>query len=858
MLVASLYSCDDDKNVDNKPDVEVPDPDKDPETPEEEDEVKITISDVAATYNSVTFTVVAEDANAIAYICREAGSEELTAQEVFSMGEPKGVDNGTFTMRNLKSSTDYILCVALQGANGFKGPVTAEFTTEKNEGLPSSPEAAGIRVAQVSESSLIWEVANGSDVDFSLTMVQPSVTIENYCLEAAKDGLSTEEAIKDFMITYGYLCQAVMGGDKVQTVNYSELYSSAVLFPGANYTIFTLGCSGDYAAESSVVPLELSRLEVQTAERPRIGNPDVKVEFVEKGITFLRNRVTPNSDATYWGSLFTKKQELDEFRAYYDRKEGAGAGERRLKEYIQYYDGYITEQTSEYTYSTNVGFDQQGINFSNVAVGFDANLVAGDVYREAVAQVLAPTGEDAVFSISIHDVGAGSFELSYELGGNCMHAYWKLVPAGSLDDTLEDEEAAIALARLLWDEGWALWRQNEPNDNQDVIFTGTETHFGEKQGTTFDVIATGLNYGGALTYPKKVATFTTLERTKGDFDPSLKIEVETVSKTNALLNYITDPNVIKETKERMLYHRLYVAEEIGDYSDESLYSWLMGGDAANANIWTILDPDSSLDSPYSYSWNWAGLEPGTEYMYVWATENIYGEVSNVSTMRFTTLSNDGGDNPEFTITIDPEKITESAGFPTKFTAEAVVKPNADVVSFLHVFVEQYILEEQWFNINDPESLSQGLYSLLLANGIPSINQSSLYNNVLARGGKVWMVAQGQGADGVQSKMSYVCFDEDGNVDDQVDVDITKFIRTSAPKRNVEAPVADINVVEKRTPVHYYGSKISGIKEPKVRIPVPYTDAGEVDGEKLRGYGIPYYSIKEFTLRTMLRGAEPKN
>lgn len=858
MLASAVVGCDDDAAVDEPTtDVTPDEPDPDEPDPDEPEAVNITISDVSATYNTVTFTVVAEDANAIAYICREVGSDDLTAQEVFTMGEPAGVSEGTFTARDLKSSTDYLLCVALQGADGFKGPVTAEFTTEENTGAASSSEAAGIRVDTISDSSLIWEVANGADVDFSLTMVQPTVTMENYCLEAAKSGLSSEDAIKDFMVTYGYLCQAVMYGETVQKVNYGELYSDVYLFPGGNYTIYTLGFSGDYTDETSFVPLELSHLDVQIYEKARVGSPDVDVSFSEIGITFLRNLVTPNADAIYWGSLFTQTAELEEFKAYFDAKEGAGAGVKRLKEYIQYYDISITEQTGQMEYSTTVGFDQHGIDFSNVAVGFDANLVAGDYYREAKSQVLEPSGDDAEFSMEVHDVGAGNFYLTTTLEGNCMQAYWKIVAAGSLDDTLADEEAARDLAFTLWNEAWAVWRWNQPNENQDVVLTQTEFHYGENYNTTFDMVATGLNYGGSLTLPRKVATFTTLSTSKGDFEPSINVSVSSISKTNAIIEYDVDKEAADASGERLFYHRIILAEEVENYTDDQYYDWLMASEAANANIWPLVNSETTDEDPYNYSFSWAGLEPNTSYIHFWTTENGQGEISKVGKLEFTTLSNDGGDNPAFTINVNPESITETAGSPTKFTASATVTPNNDVVSFLHVFVEESVLESWWYDPDDEEELGLGLYTLLSGEGVPSSDASTLTNTSLTKSGRVWIVAQGQGANGIESKLSYVCFDSDGNIGEQVDVDITPYITSSVAAK--QSPIAELSVdkVVSKTLVHYYGSQISGVKSPKVRIPAPMTEAGELDGVALRKMGVPYYSIKEYTLMTLLRGAEPK-
>ncbi len=849
VAVAAIVSCEEDKTTD-------------PNTTTTPGEVEgITVTDIIPTYNSVTFTVVADDALAIAYIAVKAGTE-LTAQEVFDQGDAKGSTSGTFTYKGdgLSAETDYTLYVASKTASGNVGPAGYSFTTEVNTGAASSDQAAGIRVESIGTNTLTWEITNGSDVDFSLTMVQPTILMENDCYEMAKSGISETVYISSIMTSedYGYLVRETAEAGGVAAYNYTDVYSTYPMYPDARYTIYALGCKGDYDDLTSIETLELTKLEVNSESITRIGNPYVDVALRAQYFTGLSHTLTPNDDAKYWTKFFTQTSEIDEFVAYYDQIEGAGAGRLRLKEYIQQIDPYVYEQYGETEISMTLGWGYEGIEFSRLALGFDANLMPGDEYGESSAMVLERNGEDGEYKLDISGVGAGNFTLTTTLEPNCFRVYWKLIEAGSYDSIVSDPTLAAALAETLDYEGWVEFRSDAngqedyvTNANQDTQYIRESFVYDELPDYDFQIVSTSLNYGGVLSAPTLSEAFHTLPRTLGNFEPSLTITADesAVSKTSILVNYQVHDDA-EENDERVFFHRFISADdEIFELSEDEIREWLLEDNGyTNANCWLVVSNDSEHEDKYNYHFNWAGMDPGTTYNYIYCTENGKGEISNLGVTSFTTLSNDGGENPELTISIDPESIAMVDEVARTFAVEGNVVANSDVIDYVSIFIEEATLLSYRFDTDDVDDLNYGLYQLVTAEGIPYYDSAEMSSNTLDADGRVWLVAQGNGADGAESKLSYVCFKSDGTVDTQVDVELspswvsaataTKSLPFLAVER-IKSCYSDRSMLGAGIPV------VSSVKREERRIT-------ESESAKLRAKGIPFYTLRELTHKAILK------
>ncbi len=831
-----------------------------------EGEYNITISDVVPSFKSVTFSIDAPDALAIAYIALPVG-EQTTAEYIFENGVARGESSGTYTYSNLESETDYILYAASKSAAGNQGPVTAEFTTLVNSGEPATSMSAGIRVESIDASSLVFELTNGSDVDFSLVMVQPTIIIDNYAYEASKEGLSKDSAIKEFMLTEGngYLSKQTEGAGTTATYNYDEICSVATaLYPDANYTIYSLGCTGDFDDVTSIGIGDLTMINVTTSAIERTGDPQLELNCLSAGYTMIKHEIVPNADCVYWGTYFATEAEFTEFMEYYDNLEGEGAGRKRLREFLLHADPYVTDEelveSTEVTISLST--DYVGIPFTRLALAFDGNRVAADDFEDDTQELIPidDTIPDAEYDMEVNGVGAGDLYINTTLYGNCAMAYWRIVNVDTFDAYFETEESKEELAWLLFDEGWAEFRESGSNPNQDEILERETLYYGLETGVTLQLISTGLNYDAGLSEPQIVSTFTTLERTKGDYEPAVSLDIE-VGRTNALVTYTADADA-REKDARLLYHRILAAEseEVLAHPDiDDMYDYLTSDDCYEFNVWTVINSDTTDDTPYEYSFNWSSMESGTEYIYYYMTINGEGVCSTLKAEHFTTLTNEGGANPALTITIDPESIRANENYPSLYGGSGSITPNDDVIEFKYAFIDETVIKSYWSDPDVLEELQLELYSQLISQGITSTEKAYNEGYTFSNKDRVWLMAQGQGANGVESPLSYVEMRSDGTVLEQVDVDISQFTSSSVAPSNVKSaaynatkvsrgfngPQFDKNTLLAKSSVYHIEKRASKMT----------TKSTTVNGAELRAAGIPYYSFKEMTLKTLRRGVE---
>ncbi len=832
----------------------------------------ITISNVVPTYNDVTFNVEAKNSIAIAYIAVKKGTT-LTVQDIFDQGVSDGNTSGTFTYKGkgLEAETDYTLYVAARSTSGNLGPAAYNFTTAVNTGAASSAQAAGIRVESISTNSLVWEVANGSDVDFSITMVQPTILMENECLEAAKNGTSEADYIASYLTNsnYAYLVRVTAGASTVASYNYNEIYSLYPMLPDSRYTIYTIGCKGDY--ESGIYEtLAFTKLDAKTDAFTRIGNPTVDVELLYSDYIGLRHQITVNEDTKYWTKFFTNTSELEEFKAHYDEIEGEGQGRVRLKEFLSQVDPYVLEQSGDSQIYMNLDWGFAGIDFSRLALGFDQNLMQGDDYAESVDRLLEvdSLSEDGAYSFHVDSIAAGNFHIHARLQGNCYRVFYTIVAAGTYDDNYfeENPDMATAMAIQLDAEGYAAFRRNndgteqkgdEENANRDQVFDFSDFWYGYEAGAEYQVVSTSLNYDGKLSTPIISPAFKCLERTLGDFEPAITVtaDADGASKTSVLVKYVVDADAY-ERDHRLFYHRFVNTKDslfMTLTTDEEIRDWMLENNAIESNVWTTISNDSQDENPYEYYFNWAGMESGTSYKYLYFTERGDGQVSKLRTTEFTTLSNSGGDNPALTVTIDQESIEDTESLEHNydtFYAKGEVKVNADVVSYTSLWVEEYALRSFQFDPDKEFDLHVGLYYCVSQQGLPSVDTSHPSAGALKKGERVWLVAQGQGANGVESLMSFVEINAEGQVLSQVDVDITDYVGAW------DAPALKDPIVENFEP---FNNIRNNYQRPALNPTVKIQSApaasmkrsiNDQEAAELREKGVPFYTLSDIARKAI--------
>ncbi len=841
---------------------------------------EITISNVVPTYNNVTFDLYSENAVSITYAYALSSAEEMDADRVLAAGNTQGVSQGTYTISSLKSETEYKLyAVAQIPSVGVVGPVIETFTTSVNTGDPSSTTSAGIRTIDLGSSSqtcITWEVTNGENVDFSLSMVQPTVIMENLFFEYGKEGISKEAYLQSFITTYGYLQTATIGNGNSAIHNYSDLYTTTPIFPDANYTIYTLAFSGDYntyadGGTDGITMLEYSELPITTTAIPRTGSPAVTLETTECGYIHFTHRITPNSDAKYWTKFFTTTAEISEFRDYYDQLEGQGQGDAKLMEYTIHQDADAIldvaggePQTGTQEWSITVGWDQVGVDFSRLALGLDGNLVAGDDYVENIDQVIPQDNSTpADFDLEFHHVGAGSMFINSRLGTNCRQIYWRMEVAGYFDTALADPELSEDLGRTLWDEGWAQHRNNYPDygynealgEYPELIYD--EFYYGVDENTTYDVVAVGLNTTGGISTPVKVATFTTKSYSyDGTFDPYIEITIpqEEVTKTSAVAYY----NVVCDYEEgtegffntqREFYHVMLLSDDaVTTSSKQEQAAYLRN----YGNCW----PNAYCDN---IMMSWPSLESSTSYTYLYMSMDGDGKASDVKSLSFTTASNDGGENPEFNIDVDLENVILNANNSSLYGTDYLVTPSADVRGFYHLIYSEDVLESWYVPVNDKDILEGFFKENNISQGLVSTDVAWNSNYDTPLGKRMWVVVDGYGAEETNRMLSYVeiLMDQNGvvTISDQVDVKYTSEA-ASSPMLNrattVRPPQAINTTARTPAPQTIQRPEIEYVAKPTKNFNVSDSSPETIRQET----GLPIYSLKEMSLRIALKGGEP--
>ncbi len=354
-----------------------------------------------------------------------------------------------------------------------------------------------------------------------------------------------------------------------------------------------------------------------------------------------------------------------------------------------------------------------------------------------------------------------------------------------------------------------------------------------------------------------IDTFTTAERTRGDYEPAVSLDIE-VGKTNALITYTANANAL-ENDDRLLYHRILEANHdavLANPELDDMYEYFTADNCYEFEIWTVINSDTTDPTPYEYSFNWSGMEPGTDYIYYYMTINGNGVCSEFKTLNFTTLVNEGGANPAFTIEINPESIKANDYYVNQYGGSGTITPNEDVVSYLYAFIDETAVESYGTDADDEDELHLEMYSQLISQGIPATDIAYNEGYTFSKYDRVWLMAQGQGANGVESTLSYVEMTVDGTISEQVDVDISKFTSSSVAAKSsssdVESALYNSRNIKRATTQSAFDKDILRAKSSIYHIEKQAQKQSKkvINGAELRAAGIPYYSMKEMTLKIL--------
>ena len=455
------------------------------------------------------------------------------------------------------------------------------------------------------------------------------------------------------------------------------------------------------------------------------------------------------------------------------------------------------------------------------------------------------------------------------MSGNCYRVYWRVDEVGSHDHFFEDSESLTTLTWDLYNGGYVFIRDAKTNPNRDQEVQQDVFHFTIIPGREYEIISIGLNYDGGFSTPMISGKFTSKEMSLGDYESPLELTFPSVNKVSVSANYfIPESQLATADDHRMLYHRII---EVGDSLYEPLYEkgedymqeWIssynpgMYGscDFYNANVWPVRNNDSQLGSEYNHRWTWAAMTPGTNYRYLYVTEDKDGVISNLKVKEFSTANNDGGLNPSLDITVDEESFLIDELNPSFYGFSSMFTPNEDMTSFTYLYLSENVIESWGYDVDSKEGVEQGIYDLLLAQGLQSIESTKIGNtpgaHEIGKEDVVYVAGFGYGASGIESKLSYIKVITEGgklkSLESMVQIDLPKENRAAAS--GIRIPYAPQSVKDLST-------KANSAEVPALELNKPLKCIGEeapavIEASEDATVEQPV-SIKEFTRKVVTR------
>lgn len=665
--LSGAVSCSDDKNVQDDP------------LPGEK--ITVTLQVTAKTYASVTFTIATQGAvpTLYAYKAVEKGTV-LTAEEVFDQGIKAAVKSEPFTLTGLTTDTDYTLFAVAMGEAGLSQAATAEFHTDADSGAPLTSRSIGIRLNSVGEQSLNFTLQRGSEVTSGYMAIWPTVSYDNLVYEGKKESPDiTEEELVAGWLTMGY-------GMQIDGTEQNADWLAQELWPDGDYTVMLLGMVDETMGDVTTCQFHTGAYEL-------IGDPKVTLTVESKNYMSARIRYTLNADAFGYMRYITDKSEIDTYMETHTEDD--------LREFTRFNDGlfevlgqlrYDLEDTDEQgnlykIQSTNFGWSAGGHEFTAMAVACDKNLSVSkrveriDFRLEEFPEGTAP----ALFTCEARNIAADNLDLHFEFDESCLRAYCTVMPASSYRRDIEQAGGDLAVARQLWDSGWAIVRVNDADPtsaiaNQDDFFMDEA---GLYAGNEYVIVATGLNYQGVLNETLTVSEpFRMKDYSYENSDAVVNVDVDNIGKTSARALYKTND------KTRVLYNvtveKDYVDQDLKiklvDMTDKQLWSYLMN----KGNVWPYFhEEDEAWDpSVQCVTYTWPEMIPGKEYVIFACGQDGQGRISEVSRKYFTTLKSNPGPNP---------KVELKAYDIAATSCKVDIAVNEDVQSYIYALIDEGML-----------------------------------------------------------------------------------------------------------------------------------------------------------------------
>lgn len=663
----------------------------------------------------------------------------------------------------------------------------------------ASSTGVSVKMDDVSSNNIRFTCEPGTDINSFLVQVYPLGTFYNTLLEAMKAEGKTSLTVND---TNDYIAQAVRLtgegatsggvlysradlGDDFNSVEIDLASSSIIpyrILPGVDYIVIVQACFDDEATRYG----DLAICHVEATPKDVSGDVTVGVQLTPS-INSVGVTLTPGSDCEYVIYHGNYQSEIDEYINAY--------GDEMYHDLLchsitqpQSVDGLdldfrISDLTPESDYCVS-------------AVAFDAAMTpAARITRADCALKTVPEdAEDGECTIEMPTKYAATIAVfDVVLHTNCLSAYYLIVPKTEADEIMAltgaEREAKV---NEIKDGGWGVERPStRPVGSTEYIYPDVQNDLKDNTEYAF-VYVTRNEYGQISDLKLADGTFTTKILVKDRPEDSIEdavMEIINPTRTALTLKFTYDPDKTAVIMHRNAYpivpdNNYHFPSEISDEfrydtdrkNEDGSYQTDDYGKSLEGCGWLYYFYDFKHNDPYQTRWpdfvnalairsfepvKVSGYDADHTYKFAYIAEDVNGVVGHVKTCTGTTLSAEGGSNPQIeSITYElknGDDVFRFNGNDDITTIYYMVARNngSNVASSL------MLSRLQNKNPNDYEGIKATWTEYVVAQGLSTTNPTSTYSVESVDSDLTVAIAYAYGAGETHSELATLIIDGDG-------------------------------------------------------------------------------------------------
>ena len=532
-----------------------------------------------------------------------------------------------------------------------------------------STTGVSVSISQISSNNIQFVCEPGTDINSFLVQVYPMGTLYNTLLEAmhaeGKQSLTVEEtsnyiaqaiSLKDEegVSSGGVLYARESHGDDFNSVEIDLASSSIVpypIMPGVEYLVVVQACFDDAATRLG----DMAICHVEAT--PKEASDDVKVDVaLEASINSVGVTLTPGAGCAYISYIGNTRAQIDE--------------------YVNAYGDEMFHDLLCHTYATPISISDMNLQFrisdiepeseycfAAVAFASDFTPAARITRQDCTLKDVpddAPDGECEFKAPSAYAATIAKFDVV--LGANCYAAYYQLL-------TKAEAEAAMALegtereAKVLEirNGGWGVTRPSSVPVGSVYTYPDLQNELTPETEYAF-LYVTRNEYGQTSDLQLSETTFTTKKLVRDQ--PGESIEDAYMEIVDATRSALTLKFTYSSDKTALIMHRNafpIIPNNGYDFPEVISDDYRYDKDPGDGKGWLYWFLDFRHNDPYQTRWpdfvnalaipsldpiKVSGYSPKTTYQFAYIAEDVNGVLGHVKTCSGTTLSNEGGSNPQ--------------------------------------------------------------------------------------------------------------------------------------------------------------------------------------------------------------------